>query len=169
MENTVFSLEFRIFLFYRFAKWRAYERKESSSADEMLSEELLSRFKTEADVSKFLNQLPVLLLEKMLEEEMDARLGYEKNSIARNNTGNSRKRSERFRYRGRDAWGFCFARLAKCFFLMWRWKQCNFASSNNKKFNILNLKVWKLRRFLTSLFLTHQGQWKPSTLRHSQV
>ena len=69
----------------------------------MLNEELLTRFKTEADVSKFLNQLPVLLLEKMLEEEMDARLGYEKNSIAGNNTGNSRKRSERFRYRGRDA------------------------------------------------------------------
>ena len=59
----------------------------------MLSEELLSRFKTEADVSKFLNQLPVLLLEKMFEEEMDARLGYEKNSIAGNNTGNSRNGS----------------------------------------------------------------------------
>jgi putative transposase len=45
--------------------------------DEMLSKEFLSRFKTESDVSKFLKQL-------------HAHWGYEKNSVAGNNSGNSR-------------------------------------------------------------------------------
>ena len=44
----------------------------------MLSKEFLSQFKTEADVSKFLKQLHAQVLEKMLEGEMDAHLGYEK-------------------------------------------------------------------------------------------
>ena len=50
--------------------------------DEVLSKEFLSQFKTEADVSKFLKQLHAQVLEKMLEGEMDAHLGYEKNSVA---------------------------------------------------------------------------------------
>ena len=58
--------------------------------DEVLSKEFLSQFKTEADVSKFLKQLHAQVLEKMLEGEMDAHLGYEKNSVAGNNSGNSR-------------------------------------------------------------------------------
>ena len=49
--------------------------------DEVLSKEFLSQFKTEADVSKFLKQLHAQVLEKMLEGEMDAHLGYEKNSV----------------------------------------------------------------------------------------
>ena len=61
--------------------------------DEVLSKEFLSQFKTEADVSKFLKQLHAQVLEKMLEGEMDAHLGYEKNSIAGNNSGNSRNGS----------------------------------------------------------------------------
>ena len=61
--------------------------------DEVLSKEFLSQFKTEADVSRFLNQLHAQVLEKMLEGEMDAHLGYEKNSVAGNNTGNSRNGS----------------------------------------------------------------------------
>ena len=52
-----------------------------------------NQFKTEADVSKFLKQLHAQVLEKMLEGEMDDHLGYEKNSIAGNNTGNSRNGS----------------------------------------------------------------------------
>ena len=44
--------------------------------DEVLSKEFLSQFKTEADVSKFLKQLHAQVLEKMLEGEMDAHLGY---------------------------------------------------------------------------------------------
>lgn len=40
--------------------------------DEVLRKEFLSQFKTEADVSKFLKQLHVQVLEKMLEGEMDA-------------------------------------------------------------------------------------------------
>lgn len=49
--------------------------------DEVLSKEFLCQFKTEADVSKFLKQLHAQVLEKMLEGEMDAHLGYEKNSV----------------------------------------------------------------------------------------
>ena len=58
--------------------------------DSMLSKEFLSQFKTEADVSKFLKQLHSQVLEKMLEGEMDVHLGYGKNSVAGNNSGNSR-------------------------------------------------------------------------------
>ena len=58
--------------------------------DEVLSKEFLSQFKTEADVSKFLKQLHAQVLEKMLEGEMDVHLGYEKNSVSGNNSGNSR-------------------------------------------------------------------------------
>ena len=61
--------------------------------DEVLSKEFLSQFQTEADVSKFLKQLHAQVLEKMLEGEMDAHLGYEKNSVTGNNTGNSRNGS----------------------------------------------------------------------------
>ena len=61
--------------------------------DEVLSKEFLSQFKTEADVSKFLKQLHAKVLEKILESEMDAHLGYEKNSVADNNSGNSRNGS----------------------------------------------------------------------------
>ena len=57
--------------------------------DEVLSKEFISQFKTEADVSKFLKQLHAQVLEKMLEGEMDAHLGYEKNSVSGNNSGNS--------------------------------------------------------------------------------
>ena len=58
--------------------------------DSMLSKEFLSQFKTESDVSKFLKQLHSQVLEKMLEGEMDVHLDYEKNSVASNNSGNSR-------------------------------------------------------------------------------
>ena len=58
--------------------------------DSMLSKEFLCQFKTEADVSKFLKQLHSQVLEKMLEGEMDVHLGYEKNSVTGNNSGNSR-------------------------------------------------------------------------------
>ena len=61
--------------------------------DEVLSKEFLSQFKTEADVSKSLKQLHAQVLEKMLEGEIDAHLGYEKNSVAGNNIGNSRNGS----------------------------------------------------------------------------
>lgn len=61
--------------------------------DEVLSKEFLSQFKTEADVSKFLKQLHAQVLEKILEGEMDAHLGNEKNSEAGNNSGNLRNGS----------------------------------------------------------------------------
>ena len=54
--------------------------------DEVLSREFLSQFKTEVDVSKFLKQLHAQVLEKTLEGEMDVHLGYERNSVAGNNT-----------------------------------------------------------------------------------
>ena len=53
--------------------------KNQAVPDEVLSKEFLSRFKTEADVSNFLEQLHAQVLEKMLEGKMD-----EKNSVARN-------------------------------------------------------------------------------------
>ncbi len=65
------------------------KEKNQVMPDEVLSKELLSQFKTEADVSKFLKQLHA----QVLESEMDAHLGYEKNSIAGNNSGNSRNGS----------------------------------------------------------------------------
>ena len=61
--------------------------------DEVLSKKFLSQFKTEADGSKFLKQLHTQVLEKMLEGEIDTHLGYEKNSVAGNNTGNTRNES----------------------------------------------------------------------------
>ena len=69
------------------------QEKNQVVPDEVLSKEFLSQFKTESDVSKFLKQLHTQVLEKMLEGEMDAHLGYEKNSVAGNNTGNSRNSS----------------------------------------------------------------------------
>lgn len=64
--------------------------KNQAVPDEVLSKEFLSQIKTEADVSKFLKQLHAQVLEKMLKGEMDAHLGYEKNSVSGNNSGNSR-------------------------------------------------------------------------------
>ncbi len=63
--------------------------KNQAVPDEVLSKEFLSQFKTEDDVSKFLKQLHAQVLEKMLEGEMDVHLGYEKNSVSGNNSGNS--------------------------------------------------------------------------------
>ncbi len=61
--------------------------------DEVLSKKFLCQFNAEADVSKFLKQLHTQILEKMLEGEMDAHFGYEKNYVAGNNSGNSRNGS----------------------------------------------------------------------------
>lgn len=69
------------------------KEKNQAVPDEVLSKEFISQFKTEADVSKFLKQLHAQVLEKMLEGKMDDHLGYEKNSMAGNNTGNSRNGS----------------------------------------------------------------------------
>ena len=60
---------------------------------ELLSKEFLKQFKTEEDVSKFLKDFHSQVLEQMLQGEMDAHLGYEKNDVAGNNTGNSRNGS----------------------------------------------------------------------------
>ena len=61
------------------------KEKNQAVPDEVLSKEFISQFKTEADVSKFLKQLHA--------QVMDDHLGYEKNSMAGNNTGNSRNGS----------------------------------------------------------------------------
>ena len=45
---------------------------------------------TPGDVTARLKNLFAGVLEKMLEAEMDEHLGYEKNSVAGNNSGNSR-------------------------------------------------------------------------------
>lgn len=60
--------------------------------EEALNKKFFSLFKTEADVSKLLKQLQAQL-EKMVEGEMNAHLGYEKNSVSGNNSGNLRNGS----------------------------------------------------------------------------
>ena len=76
-----------------YQKNKIMKEKNHVVPDEVLSKEFLSQFKTETDVSKFLKQLHAQVLEKMLEGEMDAHLGYEKNSVSGNNSGNSRNGS----------------------------------------------------------------------------
>lgn len=49
---------------------------------ELLSKELLSQFKSEEDVSKFLTTFHSRVLEQMPEGGKDARLGYEKHSVS---------------------------------------------------------------------------------------
>ena len=67
--------------------------KRTDIPPELLSKEFLKQFKTEEDVSKFLKNLHSQVLEQMLQGEMDAHLGYEKNDVSGNNTGNSRNGS----------------------------------------------------------------------------
>lgn len=93
MENRGFKIAFRIFILYIYQIKKIMKEKNQAVPDEVLSKEFISQFKTEADVSKFLKQLHAQVLEKMLEGEMDDHLGYEKNSMAGNNTGNSRNGS----------------------------------------------------------------------------
>lgn len=56
----------------------------------LITKEFLKQFKSEEDVSNFMKDLHSQVLEQMLQGEMDAHLGYEKNDVAGNNTGNSR-------------------------------------------------------------------------------
>ena len=92
MENTGFKVSSVFFILYIYRMKKIMKEKNQVVPDEVLSK-FISQFKTEADVSKFLKQLHAQVLEKMLEGEMDAHLGYEKNSEAGNNTGNSRNGS----------------------------------------------------------------------------
>ena len=91
IRDSEMSLVFLILYICKMKK--NMKEKNQVVPDEVLSKEFISQFKTEADVSKFLKQLHAQVLEKMLEGEMDAHLGYEKNSAAGNNTGNSRNGS----------------------------------------------------------------------------
>ena len=93
MENTGFKVSSVFFILYIYRMKKIMKEKNQVVPNEVLRKEFLSQFKTEADVSKFLKQLHAQVLEKMLEGEMDAHLGYEKNSVAGNNTGNSRNGS----------------------------------------------------------------------------
>ena len=81
------------FILYICKMKKLMKEKNQAVPDEVLSKEFLNQFKTEADVSKFLKQLHAQVLEKMLEGEMDVHLGYEKNSVTGNNSGNSRNGS----------------------------------------------------------------------------
>ena len=92
MEIRDSSLSLVFFILYICKMKKIMKEKNQVVPDEVLSK-FISQFKTEADVSKFLKQLHAQVLEKMLEGAMDAHLGYEKNSEAGNNTGNSRNGS----------------------------------------------------------------------------
>ena len=91
IRDSEMSLVFLILYICKMKK--NMKEKNQVVPDEVLSKEFISQFKTEADVSRFLKQLHAQVLEKMLEGEMDAHLGYEKNSVIGNNTGNSRNGS----------------------------------------------------------------------------
>ena len=52
---------------------------------------LMADCQTTGDIQAKLKKLFAGTIEQMLEAEMDEHLGYEKNSIAGNNSGNSRK------------------------------------------------------------------------------
>ena len=93
MEIRDSEMNLVFFILYICKMKKIMKEKNQVVPDEMLSKEFLSQFKTEADVSKFLKQLHAQVLEKMLEGEMDAHLGYEKNSVTGNNSGNSRNGS----------------------------------------------------------------------------
>ena len=80
------------FILYICKMKKIIKEKNQVVLDEVLSKEFLSQFKTEADVSKFLKKF-TQVLEKMREGEMDTHLGYEKNSVSGNNSGNSRNGS----------------------------------------------------------------------------
>lgn len=100
IRDSEMSLVF--FILYICKMKKLMKEKNQVVPDEVLSKEFLSQFKTESDVSKFLKQLHAQVLEKMLEGEMDAHLGYEKNSVTGNNSGNSRNGS------------YCICSYAEC-------------------------------------------------------
>ncbi len=58
--------------------------------EDLLNSDFLKKFKTEEELSSFLKELHSRGLEKILEAEMDIHLGYDKNDIKGNNSGNSR-------------------------------------------------------------------------------
>ncbi len=82
IRDSEMSLVF--FILYICKMKKLMKEKNQVVPDEVLSKDSISQFKTEADVSKFLKQLHAQVLEKMLEGEMDAHLGYEKNSVTGN-------------------------------------------------------------------------------------
>lgn len=59
----------------------------------VLTKDFLSQCKSEDDVSRFLKDLHSQVLEQLLQDELDSHLGYEKYSVAGNNSGNSRNGS----------------------------------------------------------------------------
>ena len=65
IRDSEMSLVF--FILYICKMKKIMKGKNQVVPDEVLSKEFLSRFKTEADVSKFLKQLHAQVLEKMLE------------------------------------------------------------------------------------------------------
>lgn len=67
MEIRDSSLSFVFFILYICKMKKIMKEKNHVVPDEVLSKEFLSRFKTAADVSKFLKQLHAQVLEKMLE------------------------------------------------------------------------------------------------------
>lgn len=64
--------------------------KELSAREKELVQLLMSECETTGDIQEKLKRLFAGTIEQMLEAEMDEHLGYEKNSAAGNNSGNSR-------------------------------------------------------------------------------
>ena len=74
-------------------KWGiAHEKTHGLDEREMeLVKLLMADCQTTGDIQAKLKKLFAGTIEQMLEAEMDEHLGYEKNSVAGNNSGNSRK------------------------------------------------------------------------------
>ena len=65
-------------------------RTQLSEREKELVHLLMSECETTGDIQEKLKRLFAGTIEQMLEAEMDEHLGYEKNCVAGNNSGNSR-------------------------------------------------------------------------------
>lgn len=64
--------------------------KKKVTKEDLLNSDFIDQFKTGEDLEDFLSQVHKRGLEKILEAELEAHLGYEKHSKEGNNSGNSR-------------------------------------------------------------------------------
>lgn len=77
----------------KMAKNKSNEGQSYVVPGQLFDKEFLKQFHTQDDVDKFMNDLHARLYEQLLDGEMDAHMGYEKNDNAGDNSGNSRNGS----------------------------------------------------------------------------
>lgn len=89
MGNAGFKVSSVFFILYICRMKKIIKEKNQVVPDKVLCKEFLNYFKTEAYVSKLLNQCMLRYWKRYLEGELDIHGCYEKNSVAGNNCGNS--------------------------------------------------------------------------------